>query len=79
MALSKSTMSTTIKSSLDTYLGSAQDSAQRVKMADALADAIYTILTNQASVSGTCTGATAPVVNGSPAAIVSQPVTATIS
>lgn len=71
MALSKATMKSTIKSKMDTYMGSAEDDSKREDFAEALADAMLQILTAQAQVTGNTV-----VASGSSAG--TWPTTATI-
>ena len=66
MALSAATIKTTIKNALDAQYGTPKDAVEQEKFTTALANAIFDVLTNQAtvsvaSVSGVTTG---PGVSG---------------
>ena len=49
MALSKPTMKSTIKAKMDSIMGTADDDGKRSDFAEAMADAVYDILTAQAA------------------------------
>lgn len=71
MALSKSTIQSTITDALNAQYGQPEDAAEQAKFSAAMADAIFKILTVQAAV--TVNGVTTTGAPGGPLPIVNQP------